>query len=277
MNLFLFLDTCHVDGVTSELSLIKDVFVPLLSAVLGVALGAGVSYKIMLMEHKNQLEIEKEKEKLKNEGNMNFYKFNVSEIIEDTKTIKADIDNDYKKSQVENINFYPSRAQVQLPNLELILKSNIESHFISFLSDKNILNDFNKSFRSLMRLKRLIDAINISIEDYTMIYNETIDKVYAIFLKTEYQCKCSNNDLYMERILEKHSQIRSSTPKYYLNVFKDIRSTINPSQSEILNLSIEGLSQIENLQLEFSYLKSLYESFLGEYDNNIKSLKLISS
>lgn len=272
MNL-LFFDTFHVIGDPSELSSIKDILVPLGSA----GLGALASYIVMLKQSKKQLEIEVEKEKIKNEGNMNFYKFNVSEIIKDTEIIKVDIDKDHEKIVVEDINYYPTRAQVQLPNLELILNSNLESHFIAFLSDKNILVDFNKSFRSLMRLKRLLDAINISIDEYTKIYNETNDKVNNTFIKITYQSKSSNLDLFIKNILQKYSHIPLNSPKFYFNVFTEIKTTMYVPYSEIMNSSIEGLSQIRNLDVALSNLKSNYQSFLNEFNNNIQLLKLISS
>lgn len=273
MNLLLFLNTSYVTADYSDLSLVKDIGVPLFSALLG----AGAAYLVMLGQSKNQRELEIEKERMKNEGIMNFYKFNVSEIIKDNEIIQGDIENEFNTKNSEDINYYPSRAKVQLPNLELILNSNLESHFIAFLSDKNILIDFNKSFRALMRLKRLLDAINTFIDEYTIIYNETNDKINDTFLRITYHSKYNNMDPYINSILKKHSLIPLNSPKYYLNVFTDIKSTIDHSHSEILNSSIEGLSQIRNLKEALSNLESGYKSFLDEYDSNIHLLKLISS
>lgn len=270
MNLFLFLDTYHVAGGSSGISLFKDVGVPLLSAVVGAALGAGASYFIMHEQSKKLEKIEDNKVKIKNEGIVNFYKFNVSQINNDVTNMIKLLLPEFDEIKTDLYNYYPKIGQIKIPNLAMILKANFESQYLAFLSNNNLKDDFNESYRALLRIDNLFNRINSATEHYSISYNNTKTFILKNFTNILSILKDKKNlPSSIVEILNKHEDSLS----YYLLLFEEIITKAGFSEEVIMLNSKEGLAQINTHNIAFNELQTSMKELFEEYEVILKKIQ----
>lgn len=261
--------------------LLKDFLVPIVGSALGV-LGA---FFVLKHQLKKQREADDEKSEIQSASIRILYRSNVESLIFELDKIYESIGVEYDRVIEEGCDFMPSISSCRPQSLSLLLSLNYESHFKAYLeTGQNQVEYFNLSYKSLIRLKDLIDHINIGLERYNKEFSKVLQENRQLI--NSFLGKKAAIYIDIKKLIRSQYNKLGNGPEavtFQREIFKAAlksKDLHNPHiDSDIIEPFIDecnsSLHKIMLLSVESDRLKSTFGDFIKEYLKLKRNLETI--
>lgn len=252
--------------------LIKDFVVPIIGSALGI-LGA---FFVLKHQLKKQRQIELEKSNNQSASIRKVYQINITSLISELDKIYDSLEDEYERILDEGCDFMPSINSCRPQSLKLLLGLNYESHFKAHLEvGQNQTENFNLSYKSLIRFDDLISSVNYGLERYSKAFSNTLQENRQLlnsFLGREVVIYDDVKKIIRNQYKALDDQLETVT--FQRNIFKAVLKSQylhNPHVDfEIIERFIEecnsSLHKIMVLSVESDKLKNIFGDFINEFE-----------
>jgi chromosome segregation ATPase len=203
-----------------------------------------------LVQKLSELELEKAKENEDIEKKMNFLKGKISELNEENKTLKLQIEEGNKEHEKKN-NIISKR--------KVELKNEVDKNKIEKLEDEvnNLINKLDEKEIQVQGQKEQIDNLQLKIENL----NETMG------------AKISDIQLQYNNLYSASKQNEENFTKLYEDKENNLKDNIQSNKYQLEKKLVQSKNLIDNIQAETSILNNIHLSEMQKKETEINNLK----
>ena len=203
-----------------------------------------------LVQKLSELEIEKAKENEDIEKKMNFLKGKISELNEENKTLKLQIEEGNKEHEKKN-NIISKR--------KVELKNEVDKNKIEKLENEvnNLINKLDEKEIMVQGQKEQIDNLQLKIENL----NETMG------------AKISDIQLQYNNLYSASKQNEENFTKLYEDKENNLKDNIQSNKYQLEKKLVQSKNLIDNIQAETSILNNIHLSEMQKKETEINNLK----
>ena len=203
-----------------------------------------------LVQKLSELEIEKAKENEDIEKKMNFLKGKISELNEENKTLKLQIEESNKEHEKKN-NIISKR--------KVELKNEVDKNKIEKLENEvnNLINKLDEKEIMVQGQKEQIDNLQLKIENL----NETMG------------AKISDIKLQYNNLYSASKQNEENFTKLYEDKENNLKDNIQSNKYQLEKKLVQSKNLIDNIQAETSILNNIHLSEMQKKETEINNLK----
>ena len=203
-----------------------------------------------LVQKLSELEIEKAKENEDIEKKMNFLKGKISELNEENKTLKLQIEESNKEHEKKN-NIISKR--------KVELKNEVDKNKIEKLENEvnNLINKLDEKEIMVQGQKEQIDNLQLKIENL----NETMG------------AKISDIQLQYNNLYSASKQNEENFTKLYEDKENNLKDNIQSNKYQLEKKLVQSKNLIDNIQAETSILNNIHLSEMQKKETEINNLK----
>jgi chromosome segregation ATPase len=203
-----------------------------------------------LVQKLSELELEKAKENEDIEKKMNFLKGKISELNEENKTLKLQIEESNKEHEKKN-NIISKR--------KVELKNEVDKNKIEKLENEvnNLINKLDEKEIMVQGQKEQIDNLQLKIENL----NETMG------------AKISDIQLQYNNLYSASKQNEENFTKLYEDKENNLKDNIQSNKYQLEKKLIQSKNLIDNIQAETSILNNIHLSEMQKKETEINNLK----
>ena len=203
-----------------------------------------------LVQKLSELELEKAKENEDIEKKMNFLKGKISELNEENKTLKLQIEESNKEHEKKN-NIISKR--------KVELKNEVDKNKIEKLENEvnNLINKLDEKEIMVQGQKEQIDNLQLKIENL----NETMG------------AKISDIQLQYNNLYSASKQNEENFTKLYEDKENNLKDNIQSNKYQLEKKLVQSKNLIDNIQAETSILNNIHLSEMQKKETEINNLK----
>ena len=203
-----------------------------------------------LVQKLSELELEKAKENEDIEKKMNFLKGKISELNEENKTLKLQIEEGNKEHEKKN-NIISKR--------KVELKNELDKNKIEKLENEvnNLINKLDEKEIMVQGQKEQIDNLQLKIENL----NETMG------------AKISDIQLQYNNLYSASKQNEENFTKLYEDKENNLKDNIQSNKYQLEKKLVQSKNLIDNIQAETSILNNIHLSEMQKKETEINNLK----
>ena len=203
-----------------------------------------------LVQKLSELELEKAKENEDIEKKMNFLKGKISELNEENKTLKLQIEEGNKEHEKKN-NIISKR--------KVELKNEVDKNKIEKLENEvnNLINKLDEKEIMVQGQKEQIDNLQLKIENL----NETMG------------AKISDIQLQYNNLYSASKQNEENFTKLYEDKENNLKDNIQSNKYQLEKKLVQSKNLIDNIQAETSILNNIHLSEMQKKETEINNLK----
>ena len=203
-----------------------------------------------LVQKLSELELEKAKENEDIEKKMNFLKGKISELNEENKTLKLQIEESNKEHEKKN-NIISKR--------KVELKNEVDKNKIEKLENEvnNLINKLDEKEIMVQGQKEQIDNLQLKIENL----NETMG------------AKISDIQLQYNNLYSASKQNEEKFTKLYEDKENNLKDNIQSNKYQLEKKLVQSKNLIDNIQAETSILNNIHLSEMQKKETEINNLK----
>ena len=203
-----------------------------------------------LVQKLSELELEKAKENEDIEKKMNFLKGKISELNEENKTLKLQIEESNKEHEKKN-NIISKR--------KVELKNEVDKNKIEKLENEvnNLINKLDEKEIMVQGQKEQIDNLQLKIENL----NETMG------------AKISDIQLQYNNLYSASKQNEENFTKLYEDKENNLKDNIQSNKYQLEKKLVQSKNIIDNIQAETSILNNIHLSEMQKKETEINNLK----
>ena len=203
-----------------------------------------------LVQKLSELELEKAKENEDIEKKMNFLKGKISELNEENKTLKLQIEEGNKEHEKKN-NIISKR--------KVELKNEVDKNKIEKLENEvnNLINKLDEKEIMVQGQKEQIDNLQLKIENL----NETMG------------AKISDIQLQYNNLYSASKQNEENFTKLYEDKENNLKDNIQSNKYQLEKKLVQSKNLIDNIQVETSILNNIHLSEMQKKETEINNLK----
>ena len=203
-----------------------------------------------LVQKLSELELEKAKENEDIEKKMNFLKGKISELNEENKTLKLQIEESNKEHEKKN-NIISKR--------KVELKNEVDKNKIEKLENEvnNLINKLDEKEIMVQGQKEQIDNLQLKIENL----NETMG------------AKISDIQLQYNNLYSASKQNEENFTKLYEDKENNLKDNIQSNKYQLEKKLVQSKNLLDNIQAETSILNNIHLSEMQKKETEINNLK----
>ena len=203
-----------------------------------------------LVQKLSELELEKAKENEDIEKKMNFLKGKISELNEENKTLKLQIEESNKEHEKKN-NIISKR--------KVELKNEVDKNKIEKLENEvnNLINKLDEKEIMVQGQKEQIDNLQLKIDNL----NETMG------------AKISDIQLQYNNLYSASKQNEENFTKLYEDKENNLKDNIQSNKYQLEKKLVQSKNLIDNIQAETSILNNIHLSEMQKKETEINNLK----
>ena len=203
-----------------------------------------------LVQKLSELELEKAKENEDIEKKMNFLKGKISELNEENKTLKLQIEEGNKEHEKKN-NIISKR--------KVELKNEVDKNKIEKLENEvnNLINKLDEKEIMVQGQKEQIDNLQLKIENL----NETMG------------AKISDIQLQYNNLYSASKQNEENFTKLYEDKENNLKDNIQSNKYQLEKKLVQSKNLLDNIQAETSILNNIHLSEMQKKETEINNLK----
>lgn len=203
-----------------------------------------------LVQKLSELELEKAKENEDIEKKMNFLKGKISELNEENKTLKLQIEESNKEHEKKN-NIISKR--------KVELKNEVDKNKIEKLENEvnNLINKLDEKEIMVQGQKEQIDNLQLKIENL----NETMG------------AKISDIQLQYNNLYSASKQNEEKFTKLYEDKENNLKDNIQSNKYQLEKKLVQSKNLLDNIQAETSILNNIHLSEMQKKETEINNLK----
>ena len=203
-----------------------------------------------LVQKLSELELEKAKENEDIEKKMNFLKGKISELNEENKTLKLQIEESNKEHEKKN-NIISKR--------KVELKNEVDKNKIEKLENEvnNLINKLDEKEIMVQGQKEQIDNLQLKIENL----NETMG------------AKISDIKLQYNNLYSASKQNEENFTKLYEDKENNLKDNIQSNKYQLEKKLVQSKNLLDNIQAETSILNNIHLSEMQKKETEINNLK----